>query len=83
MQASVGDRLVVKGHRTSEPDRDAEILEVHGTNGAPPYLVRWSGDGHMGLVFPGPDAVIEHFDGAPTKRRTVSSTVTRPGGRRR
>ena len=61
MLAQVGDRLVVKGHRVGEPDRDAEILEVHGENGAPPYLVRWSDDGHEGLLFPGSDALIEHY----------------------
>lgn len=62
MQAVVGDRLVVKGHRYTEPDRDAEIIEVHGQDGGPPYLVRWSDDGHIGLVYPGPDASIAHLD---------------------
>ena len=61
MQAKVGDRLVVKGHHVGEPDRDAEILEVHGQQGAPPYVVRWSDDGHEGLFFPGPDATLQHF----------------------
>ncbi|HLZ38636.1 MAG TPA: DUF1918 domain-containing protein [Mycobacteriales bacterium] len=60
MWASVGDRLVVKGHHQGEPDRDAEILEVRGGDGAPPFLVQWSDDGHVGLVFPGPDAVVDH-----------------------
>jgi hypothetical protein len=64
MKASVGDRLVIKGHHVGEPDRDAEILEVHGTDGAPPWLVRWSDDGHEGLFFPGADAMVEHFDGS-------------------
>ena len=63
MKAVVGDRLVVKGHRTGEPDRDGEILEVHGEGGDPPYLVQWSDDGHVGLVFPGPDATIDHLEG--------------------
>ena len=63
MIAAIGDRLVVKGHRTSEPDRDAEILEIHGPQGGPPYLVQWSDDGHIGLVFPGPDALVEHLEG--------------------
>ena len=49
MKANVGDRLVIKGHRVGEPDRDAEILEVHGD------------DGHEGLFFPGADAAVEHF----------------------
>jgi hypothetical protein len=61
MKAIVGDRLVIKGHHVGEPDRDAEILEVHGVDGAPPWLVRWSDDGHEGLFFPGPDATVQHF----------------------
>lgn len=64
MRASVGDRLVIKGHRQGEPDRDAEILEVHGHDGEPPFVVRWSDDGHEALVFPGPDAMVEHYASA-------------------
>lgn len=41
-----------------EVDRTGEIIEVKGDSGTPPYLVRFD-DGHQGLVFPGPDAVIE------------------------
>ena len=36
-----------------------EIVEVRGAGVEPPYLVRFD-DGHTGLVFPGPDAIIEH-----------------------
>jgi hypothetical protein len=61
MDAKVGDRLVIKGHHVGEPDRDAEILEVRGANGGPPFLVRWDDDGHEGLFFPGADAMVEHF----------------------
>lgn len=61
LRAEVGDRLVIKGHHVGEPDRDAEILEVHGDDGAPPWVVRWEEDGHEGLFVPGSDAVIEHF----------------------
>jgi len=32
---------------------------VHGEDGAPPYLVRWS-DGHQSVFFPSSDAVVEH-----------------------
>jgi Domain of unknown function (DUF1918) len=60
MKAAIGDRLVIKGHRVGEHDRDAEILEVHGADGAPPYLVRWD-DGGEGLFYPGSDADVEHF----------------------
>ena len=64
MRASVGDRMVIKGHYVGEPDRDGEILEVRGPNGEPPFTVRWEEDGHIGLFFPGPDARVEHFEHA-------------------
>jgi len=44
------------------PDRDAEVLEVRHADGSPPYVVRWSDTGHEGLVFPGPDAFIQHLE---------------------
>ena len=62
MRATVGDRIVIRGHRIGEPDRDCEVLEVHGEDGAPPYLVRWNESGHETLFFPGADAVIEHYE---------------------
>jgi hypothetical protein len=37
------------------------VLEVRGDGGKPPYLVRWTDDGHVALVFPGTDAVIKHL----------------------
>lgn len=61
MRAAVGDRIVVRGHKVGDNDRGAEILAVEGVDGAPPYLVRWEDDGHEGMFFPGPDAVVEHF----------------------
>ena len=33
MQASTGDRIVIKGHRVGEPDRQCEVLEVRGPDG--------------------------------------------------
>lgn len=59
MQAVIGDRLHVHGNIVGQPGKTGEIVEVHGAAGAPPYLVRFD-DGHTGLVFPGPDAVVEH-----------------------
>lgn len=55
MQANVGDRLLVEGHKVGDPRREGEVVEVRGADGMPPYVVRWA-DGHEGLVFPGPDA---------------------------
>ena len=45
MQAAVGDRLHVHSKSVGDPDRVAEIVEVRGERGAPPYLVRFP-DGH-------------------------------------
>lgn len=69
MRAKVGDKLVVEGHHVGEHGRDAEILEVHGPDGGPPYLVRWSDTGHEGLVFPGSDARIQHLEQREHARR--------------
>ena len=61
MQARVGDRIVIRGHRVGEPIRDGEILEVRGPDGGPPSIVRWEDTGHETLFFPGSDALIEHL----------------------
>ena len=57
MHAQIGEVLTLKANHVGEPDRSGEIVEVRGKNGAPPFLVRFE-DGHEGLVFPGPDAVV-------------------------
>ena len=36
MRAAVGDRIVIKGHRIGEPDRDCQVLEVRGPDGDAP-----------------------------------------------
>ena len=59
MRAAVGDRLHVHGRNVGNADTRAEIIEVRGTEGAPPYLVRFA-DGHESLIFPGPDCEVEH-----------------------
>lgn len=59
MQAQIGDRVHVHSNMVGVHDQVGEILEVRGSHGQPPYLVQFN-DGHQGLIFPGPDAVIEH-----------------------
>jgi hypothetical protein len=59
MKADVGDHLVINATHVDGPVREGEVLEVRGKDGRPPYLVRWS-DGHEGLVFPGPGAIVQH-----------------------
>jgi uncharacterized protein DUF1918 len=57
MQATIGDRICIHGNIVGHPDKNGEIVEIHGAGGEPPYLVRFD-DGKTRLVFPGPDAVI-------------------------
>lgn len=65
---SEGDRLVIKGLEVGEPDRDALVLEVRRRDGTVSYLVRWGGDGHEELLFPGPDTSIDHVERYGTAR---------------
>jgi hypothetical protein len=64
MRASVGDRIVIRGHRVGDPDRVCDVLEVRGVDGGSPYVVRWGDEGHESLFFPGPDAAVEHREHA-------------------
>jgi hypothetical protein len=47
---------------------------VRGQEGAPPYRVRFS-DGHEGLVYPGPDSLVEPR--TPESPRIKDSTSAR------
>ena len=57
LTAHPGDRLVIHPHRPGEPSRDAEILEALGSDGTPPFRVRWNdtGDVRLWLCLPGSD----------------------------
>ena len=65
--ARAGDRLVIHAHYEGEPQRDAEILEVLGPEGTPPYRGRWQDDGRESILYPGSDAYVEHVT---SRRRT-------------
>ena len=70
MRAAAGDGLTVKGRHQGDEDRHGEIIEVHGENGNPPYLVRWH-DGHESVFFPSADTVVEHHPASqPTGKRS-------------
>jgi len=69
MEAHVGDRLVIKGHKVGGGEKIAEILEVRGKNGEPPYVVRWFDDGRESLVIPGSDASIERGRKKPVAKK--------------
>jgi hypothetical protein len=49
----------VHSRAVGQTEQLAEVIEIHGQGGAPPYLVRYE-NGHESLVFPGPDCTIEH-----------------------
>ncbi|NBE50881.1 DUF1918 domain-containing protein [Streptomyces boluensis] len=59
MQATVGDKLLVHGRTVGQHDRVAEVVEVLGSDGDPPYRVRFD-DGHEAVMAPGPDTVVRH-----------------------
>jgi hypothetical protein len=60
MYAQVGDHIVIRSAHVDEAPRAGVVLEVHGQDGEPPFLVRWSDTGHEALIFPGPDAQVRH-----------------------
>jgi hypothetical protein len=62
MYARVGDRLVIHSVSVDGPVREGRVVEVHGPDGLPPYVVEWDDDGHTSLFFPGPDATVQNFD---------------------
>ena len=59
MRAKVGDQITVRGRKVGDPSRHGQIVEVRGSSGAPPYLVRWDNEGGEHLVYPGSDALID------------------------
>ena len=63
MKALVGDRIAIMSRHLDEAVRTGEIIEVHGAGGEPPFVVRWLDTGHTGVLYPGPDALVQHHDG--------------------
>jgi len=66
MKAERGDWLIVESLHTGEVRRRGMVLEAHGADDSPPFLVAWANDDHESLVFPGPDAHVEKAQGATT-----------------
>ena len=60
MQAQIGDQVLVESERADRHRRSGKIVALHHPDGTPPYDVRWDDDGHVSVVFPGPDAHIRH-----------------------
>ncbi len=56
MQARPGDHIVIESTKVGAHRREGEVLEAHGPDGSPPFLVRWDDSGAECLFYPGPDA---------------------------
>jgi len=54
---------VVHSAHVDGPVREGKIVEVHGPEGMPPYVVEWTDTGRSSVCFPGPDATVEHLAG--------------------
>lgn len=58
MRVHKGDVLRFTGRTVGTPEHRAEVLEVLGREGDPPYRIRFE-DGREAEVVPGADCVIE------------------------
>ncbi|MFF9038991.1 DUF1918 domain-containing protein [Streptomyces sp. NPDC014892] len=78
MEAHVGDQLVIESTTSGATRRDGEIVGLHHEDGTPPYDVRWSDTNEVTLVFPGPDAHVNHLEHPPPG--TAHGTSSRVAG---
>lgn len=86
MRASVGDRLVLASSVVDGAVRDGRVVELRHDDGSPPYMVEWSDTHERSLVYPGPDAHLEHLAGegdstpaTPAVTWRVQLTLTHDG----
>jgi hypothetical protein len=64
VKAKVGDRLWIESGSAEQHRSEGEIIEVRGSDGDPPFVVRWA-DGHEALLFPGSDAHVHSGQQGP------------------
>ena len=79
MKASVGDRVVVASAKLDGRVRDGMVVEVRNPDGSPPYVVEWLDTHQRALVFPGPDAHVEHI-AHETPAASAGAPAPRDGG---
>lgn len=79
MNAEVGDHVVIEGTRPGTTRREGEIVALHHADGSPPYDVRWSDTGHVGVFIPGPDAHVRHQSHADTGQADALGTPKSTG----
>jgi hypothetical protein len=84
MKAHAGDRIILAPVTVDGPVRDGEVIEARGPGDSAPFLVRWS-DGHSGLIYPGPGAVLRigpttsPTEGGQTAPTTEAAAPSEPG----
>jgi hypothetical protein len=71
MQAAVGDTITVRAVHQGESDRHGTVIEIHGEDGQPPYVVKWQDD-HESLFFPAAGTVVEHHPARTHSKPGVS-----------
>lgn len=57
-RAAPGDRITAHSDRVGRAGRSGEVVEVRGSDGGPPYVVRWSDSDQETIFFPGPGTVV-------------------------
>ncbi|GAA0528333.1 hypothetical protein GCM10011581_31600 [Saccharopolyspora subtropica] len=75
MRAEVGEWLIAEPVHLDGHRRKGQIIEVHGPDGEPPYLVRWIDDDRVTLFFPGPDTHLERH--LPPHLKVTEHTASR------
>jgi hypothetical protein len=71
MRAIPGDKLLAESGNT------ALIMHVLGSDGHPPYIVRWLSGGNIAMVDPGPYAQVIPADGPPDGHEDQASHADR------
>ena len=65
LHAAVGDRYIELPHGAGQRVREGVVVDVHGADGAPPYVVRWSDGTGAETVGENPAALVLHYERAP------------------
>ncbi|MGV9713364.1 DUF1918 domain-containing protein [Gordonia sp. NPDC003424] len=77
MLAKTGDWLITEQPVLGKEPRMGLIVEVHSSDGSPPYLVRWTDNDHTALVFPGPDSIVRTADEVEAANKAAAERVAR------
>ncbi len=77
MRATVGDQLVGPGVRLGFGEIIGVVIEVHGRDGEPPYMIHWYSDDHEALFSPDPEHYWVRSHKIPHEVRVTSGALHR------